>query len=191
LSAFLGPQTWKLNENPLIISDEEKYQKNILLNNDTQLYYCVIYLSPGDYHKFHSPTEWSVQFRRHFAGQLMSVSPKFVKGFRNLFVVNERVNYNGFWNYGFFSMTAVGATNVGSIKVYCDHQLATNQKLFRKYGTYYDFVFENNVNFLRGEPFGEFNFGSTIVLIFEAPKHIEFAVKTEQKIKYGQVLCRL
>ena len=33
-----------------------------------QLYYCVIYLAPGDYHGYHSPATWSVKERVHFPG---------------------------------------------------------------------------------------------------------------------------
>ena len=39
---------------------------------------------------------------------------------RSLFCVNERVALAGRWQHGFFSLVAVGATNVGSIRIYCD-----------------------------------------------------------------------
>uniref|UniRef100_A0A0K8SNF2 phosphatidylserine decarboxylase n=1 Tax=Lygus hesperus TaxID=30085 RepID=A0A0K8SNF2_LYGHE len=53
----------------------EQYKKSILHNPDNELYQCVIYLSPGDYHRFHSPVDWKVNFRRHFCGELFSVNP--------------------------------------------------------------------------------------------------------------------
>lgn len=101
------------------------------------LYFTVIYLAPGDYHRFHSPTAWVVEKRRHFvgaqfhsrvsrcthnsnAGELFSVSPYMAKRLQNLFVLNERVALLGRWRYGFFGMVPVGATNVGSIKVNFD-----------------------------------------------------------------------
>lgn len=35
------------------------------------LFFSVIYLAPGDYHRFHSPTAWVVEKRRHFVGMLL------------------------------------------------------------------------------------------------------------------------
>ena len=39
-------------------------------NPQTCLHHIIIYLAPGDYHHFHSPTDWTVQTRRHFPGVL-------------------------------------------------------------------------------------------------------------------------
>lgn len=126
---FLGPPTWKnANNNESNLS--ESYQKRLLKNPENELYHCVVYLAPGDYHRFHSPASWKVKFRRHFPGALLSVKPTFVSWLPGLFHINERVVYYGDWKHGFFSMAAVGATNVGSVKVYFDKVSATQNKYF-------------------------------------------------------------
>ena len=43
----------------------------------------------------------------------------------------------------------------------------------------------------KGEPLGEFNLGSTIVLIFEAPKDFNLRLKAEQKICFAGALGSL
>lgn len=90
------------------------------VKKDNGLFFAVVYLAPGDYHRFHSPTAWVVEKRRHFAGELYSVAPYVAKRLHNLFVLNERVAMLGRWRYGFFSMVPVGATNVGSIVINFD-----------------------------------------------------------------------
>jgi phosphatidylserine decarboxylase len=42
------------------------------------LHFAVIYLAPGDYHRFHSPCAWVVEKRRHFVGTFSTFSPNFV-----------------------------------------------------------------------------------------------------------------
>lgn len=157
----------------------------------TALYYVVVYLAPGDYHRFHSPTAWVAEKRRHFAGELYSVSPYLQRTLPGLFTLNERVALLGRWRWGFFSMTPVGATNVGSIKINFDSELRTNslltdtaadraaeeaQKRGEPYSGYAEANYANASAVLgghalkRGEEMGGFQLGSTIVLVFEAPK---------------------
>lgn len=156
----------------------------------TALYYLVIYLAPGDYHRFHSPTSWIAERRRHFAGELYSVSPYLQRTLPGLFTLNERVVLLGRWRWGFFSFTPVGATNVGSIKINFDAELRTNslttdtaadraaeQALARgePYSGYAEATYAPASRVLRGhalrrgEEMGGFQLGSSIVLVFEAP----------------------
>jgi len=100
--------------------------------------------------------------------------------------------YYGSWKYGFFSMTAVGATIVGSINVHFDPELKTNNRLRPKLEkTFQTTRNSNGILLKRGDNFGDFNFGSTVVLVFEAPDNLEFNVKSGDPIKLGESLCFL
>jgi phosphatidylserine decarboxylase len=99
-----------------------------------------------------------------------------------LFHTNERVAFFGRWRHGFFSMTAVGATNVGSIVVNFDEDLTTNAK-GREYRErqYFD-----GIEVSAGEEMGYFNFGSTIVLVFEAPVNFQFSREPMDRVRVGE-----
>ncbi|XP_061162767.1 phosphatidylserine decarboxylase proenzyme, mitochondrial-like isoform X1 [Saccostrea echinata] len=191
---FLGPQTWMNDSNaptpPANMTDEE-YFRGLKLRPGNKLYHCVVYLAPGDYHRFHSAAKWDITYRRHFPGELLSVNPGIARWIHGLFVLNERVAYMGEWEHGFFSYTAVGATNVGSIKIYCDQEMMTNVKHHPDTrltpGVYFDKDFRQNpIHVEKGEMFGEFNLGSTIVLVFEAPENFVFNVINDQKVRMGE-----
>lgn len=190
----------------------------------TSLYYCVVYLAPGDYHRFHSPVSWVVESRRHFAGELYSVSPYLQRTLPGLFTLNERVVLLGRWRWGFFSYTPVGATNVGSIKINFDRELRTNSlttdtaadraaeeaaKRGEAYSGFAEASYEAASRTLgghalkRGEEMGGFALGSTIVLVFEAPKGsrstltegsketkggMRWNIKEGQHVKVGEAL---
>ncbi|KAJ3113740.1 phosphatidylserine decarboxylase 1 [Phlyctochytrium bullatum] len=157
-----------------------------------ELHFCVIYLAPGDYHRFHSPVDWTVYTFRHFAGELLSVSPWVVAKIKNLFVLNERVSLTGKWEHGFFAMIPVGATNVGSIKIDMVPDLATNlpedSPKFHPLGTFTELNFGSKGRRIhRGDEMGGFRLGSTVVVVFEAPKdRFKFLVKEGEKVKVGQ-----
>lgn len=188
------------------------------------LYYAVVYLAPGDYHRFHSPTNWVVESRRHFAGELYSVSPYLQRTLPGLFTLNERVVLLGRWRHGFFGYVPVGATNVGSIKINFDRELRTNSLLTdtaadraaeeaarrgEPYLGYAEAMYASASPLLRGhalrrgEEMGGFQLGSTIVLIFEAPRAEHdaaaqtrrrgwvWSVEKGQRVKMGQALGRV
>ncbi|TGZ61791.1 hypothetical protein CRM22_007796 [Opisthorchis felineus] len=160
----------------------------------TGLHHLLIYLAPGDYHRFHSPTNWSIFMRRHFPGKLYPVSPNFLSHHNGLYCLNERVVYVGRWEHGFFAYIAVGATNVGSIEVNIDPHLVTNVPSTtctkrKSYSQLPDFQKQSKrlLPQFTGEHFGQFNFGSTVILIFEAPfDSFRFTVKSDCRIKVGQ-----
>jgi len=170
--------------------DDQSWRDYLTPGSRHTLYYAVIYLAPGDYHRFHSPTSWVVERRRHFAGELYSVSPYLQRTLPGLFTLNERVVLLGRWRWGFFSYVPVGATNVGSIKINFDRELRTNSlttdteadraaedaaKRGEPYLGYAEATYEAASPVLRGhalrrgEEMGGFQLGSTIVLVFEAP----------------------
>lgn len=159
------------------------------------LYHCVIYLAPGDYHRFHSPTDWTISQRRHFAGELLSVSPASFSLVNNLLVLNERVVLLGEWMHGFFSMIPVGATNVGSIKLHFDQDLKTNlphRHISSPPGTYTESLLEK-LPASKGAELGGFELGSTVVLVFEGPadgRKVVFNVEKGDKVQVGQSLIR-
>lgn len=179
-------------------------------DQDKELFFVVIYLAPGDYHRFHSPANWVAQIRRHFIGELYSVAPYFQERLKGLLSLNERVSLLGKWRYGFFSMTPVGATNVGSIQINFDKDLRTNQKYApdappessesskrhykekSKNGMCYEASYSGASKLLGGYPLvkgqeiGGFHLGSTVVLVFEAPKSFNFTIKNGDVVRMGQ-----
>jgi len=183
LSGFLGSFPTKLNP-----------------TKNTKLYHCVLYLSPGDYHRIHSPTEWRVERSRHFPGTLFPVSPPFGRLIPNLLALNERVALLGRWAGGYFSMTAVGAYSVGSISLLFDQSVRTNDvtrdwrcgnlRYFSMGGVgsqAYEREYEEGVEMGRGEEVGSFNLGSTVVLVFES-EGFTFSVKSGERIRMGEKL---
>lgn len=151
LEAFLGPQLNQEFTGPY--SESLKQRKE-----GTSLYHCIIYLAPGDYHRFHSPTSWKPEIRRHFHGELLSVSPKVAKWVPGLFCLNERAAYIGEWEHGFFSFTAVGEYlfSADKEKSRLAHRLIRNSIWWKNCTSSYDSSLE-----------------SVFMLVFTDPSRIE------------------
>ncbi|XGW16988.1 hypothetical protein V3C99_001984 [Haemonchus contortus] len=155
--------------------------------DELALYQVVIYLAPGNYHAFHSPARWVAKMCRHVPGLLLSVRPSLLSHVPHLFCLNERVVLNGTWKHGFFSLSAVAATNVGDIVIDAEPSLRTNLVRRKK-----DKMLHTEVDmhsaYLPGDRVGEFRLGSTVVLVFQAPPTIRFAIKAGDPLRYGQSL---
>ncbi|GFP81770.1 phosphatidylserine decarboxylase proenzyme 1 mitochondrial [Phtheirospermum japonicum] len=167
------------------------------------LFYCVIYLKPGDYHRIHSPVDWNIFVRRHFTGHLFPVNERATRTIRNMYVENERVVLEGQWKEGYMAMAAVGATNIGSIELFIEPTLRTNnpQKKLLHLEAPEERVYEPQgmgVQIKKGDELAAFNMGSTVVLVFQAPvsadkecsSEFRFCVKRGDRIRMGEALGR-
>ena len=158
-------------------------------SGNNKLYHMTVYLSPGDYHHFHSPTQWGVRSWSHFAGQLLPVNALGVNLVPGLFAVNERVCCFGEWEHGFMSYSAVGAFGVGSVHLSWDSSCSTNQPDADD-GFAQDKFYSEPVELAQGDDMGSFSFGSTIVMVFEAPADLQWAVGPGDKVRMGEALVR-
>ena len=166
-----------------------QYVESLKKHKENKLYYLTFYLSPADHHRFYSPFDWEVCYRRHLYGYLLGVFPLNLWRRKDIYEVNERVAYFGRWKHGFASFVAVGAYNVGSIEVGMDPELRTNKMGFPDHESLVEQrPFEPCVSVKKGSEFGRFNTGSTIVLVFEAPPGLHFNATERGRVKIGEAL---
>jgi len=195
LDVFVGPRHPFMKGLHAAFSDTKKldtyscgtYAYGSAKSEDYKIFYVSVYLAPGDYHWFHSPTEWTVEHRRHIPGHLFSVDPRFLRRINGIFNFNERVILSGHWQHGLFMYAAIGAYNVGSI--------CLNSKMEKDFITncsiWNDTPFKDRLYGVgelskRGDSLGGFELGSSLVLVFTAPKDFEFSITAGQKLKYGE-----
>jgi phosphatidylserine decarboxylase len=167
----------------------KEYLEQLKKRKENKLYYVTFYLSPSDHHRFYAPFDWIVRYRRHLYGYLLGVFPLNLRRRKDIYEVNERVVYFGEWKHGFAAFVAVGAYNVGSMQINIDPELATNKTSFpNPLALFEQKEFRPEVPVSKGAEFGRFNTGSTIVLLFEAPSGLEFALTERGKVKIGNGL---
>jgi phosphatidylserine decarboxylase len=125
--------------------------------------FATLYLSPRDYHRFHTPFAGRMQAARYLPGHLWPVNRAGVNEVDSLFAVNERIVgvFEPEEGTGILAMVAVGATMVGKVKVTFD-DLVTNRPgqgpEERDYGP-------EGLPFAKCQQWGHFEFGSTLVLV--------------------------
>ncbi|MDR3345538.1 MAG: phosphatidylserine decarboxylase [Campylobacteraceae bacterium] len=138
------------------------------------------YLSPADYHRYHSPCDMKILKATHITGRLYPVNLKWLNKKAELFAQNERVVLECESSKGArFYLVFVGALNVGKMKFHFDKRICTNVKSsFNNLYTYKDIYIK------QGEELGFFEMGSTIVFLGEKEAFKALA-KQGDKVKFG------
>ena len=149
--------------------------------------FFTTYLAPGDYHRYHWPFDATLEEVRHIPGDLWPVHPGAVASVPGLFARNERAILLGRTAQGgAFAIAAVGALNVGSIRL-TQADLRTNR------GTPAGMrvVARPEIGVRRGEEMGWFEFGSALVMVLELAGGGFEALPTGTSLRVGQVIGEL
>jgi len=133
-------------------------------------YYYVLYLSPTDYHRIHSPIQGKIVKRQHIPGKVYPVNHFGLTNMKKVLSRNERLI-----TYIEQENTIVAAVKVGAMNVSSIHYINEKQTLLE-----------------RGGELAYFAFGSTVVLLLPTDQFIPDPTVTEQlKVKMGQRLGTL
>jgi phosphatidylserine decarboxylase len=150
-----------------------RYSTTALVGGDAQLAttyangsFATIYLSPRDYHRIHMPCDGRLVRMIHVPGELFSVNPTTARGVPGLFARNERVVCVFESARGPFVLVLVGATIVGSMATVW-HGVVNPPRVKQVREWHYA---DQQIVLKKGEEMGRFLLGSTVVLLFPAPR---------------------
>ncbi|MFF2483696.1 archaetidylserine decarboxylase [Paenibacillus sp. NPDC058071] len=136
-------------------------------------FYMVLYLSPTDYHRIHSPATGRITERVHVPGKVYPVNDIGLRLMRQVLSRNERLITYIEHEQGEVAVVKVGAMNVSSIR-YTDPQ--ANETV-------------------RGGELAYFEFGSTVVLLteddtFEPADSLKVGLKVRMGERLGDLVKR-
>ncbi|CAA6817935.1 MAG: Phosphatidylserine decarboxylase (EC [uncultured Sulfurovum sp.] len=140
-----------------------------------------LYLSPKDYHRYHTPDKLTIISLTHIPGKLYPVNFPLLRNKKNLFIENERVIIEcRDHKENIFVMVLVGALNVGKMVVTFEEKINTNTQIKEPQHYTYD-----NLTLEKGELFGWFEMGSTILLFSQEGAYTP-NVTINQKVKFSE-----
>jgi len=157
-------------------------EKNIVHDGE----FVNFYLSPKDYHRYHMPTNLKVLKAVHIPGKFYPVNMPSLKSRLNLFIENERVVLHCQTTSGKkFFMVLVSALNVGVMQVSFESKIQTNANASTPKAYKFENLFLN-----KGDDFGCFEMGSTIVILAEKGM-LELDVKAGDNVKYALTIAKV
>ncbi len=108
-------------------TDPAFFKDNLKLNKHNKLFQLIIYLAPGDYHRFHAPSDINILKRLRIDGRCDSVSERTLSKGKPIYEKNGRVTVTAKWEQGLMTMVMVGALNVMRIDITEKNQLARGE----------------------------------------------------------------
>ena len=142
-----------------------------------------LYLSPKDYHRYHTPDTLTIKSLTHIPGKLYPVNFPLLRNKKNLFIENERAIIECVDSKGrTFVMVLVGALNVGKMIITFEDAIKTNSDI--REAQHYSY---KNLTLKKGELFGWFEMGSTILLFSEKDAFIP-QLAINQKVKFTETI---
>ncbi len=144
------------------------------------------YLSPKDYHRYHAPDTLTIKSLTHIPGKLYPVNFPLLRNKKELFIENERVIIECKDQQDrTFVMVLVGALNVGKMIVTFEENIKTNSDIREPQHYSYE-----NVTLDKGELFGWFEMGSTILLFSQKDTFLP-EVAINQKVKFTEPIGKI
>lgn len=147
------------------------------------LEYCNIYLSPKDYHRYHSPCDMQILSAAYTNGTLYSVNEKHLHKISNLYTKNERVSLKCKNEKGLFWLVFIGAQNVGKMRFHFDTSIQSNAKYSHNFTKKYE-----NLHLQKAEELGNFELGSTVVFITQKDQ-MRFNISCNDEVKFGSKIA--
>ena len=166
------------SENKIILVKNNLTSLDDLIQNDFSNYingkFIMLYLSPGDFHRIYSPADGTVLRSWFIDGKLWPVFPAFTDKNPDTFCKNKRVITELDSASGKILIVKVGAMNVGRIPVKHSLPYSPNE----------------NKHYKKGEEIGRFEFGSTVILLFEKDKFtLDSNLSLGCKVKIGEKIA--
>jgi phosphatidylserine decarboxylase len=174
-----------VDETPRILVKGRPYEVGELVGDDRDALryrrgqFGVVYLSPRDYHRVHSPVDGAISLVRAIPGDLFPVNSIGERHVPRLFVRNNRVTIViDTKHLGRVSVVMVGAVIVGRISVSVVDAPAVPHGLHNLLPP---------VPVMRGDEIGMFHLGSTAVLLLEPGVTL---ARPTGAVRYGESLLR-
>ena len=147
--------------------------------------YVVIYLSPQDYHRVHSPCAGEVSVLRYLPGRFWPVFSAAARRIKDLFARNERLIFQLESPFGTVVQAMIGAFGVGRISTAL-HPLVTNT------GTpAATHVLAPSPAIEKGTELGRFELGSTVILLLPPGALERWTVGPGDRVWMGQSIAAI